>query len=70
MITRFRVEGKNKDKNELLEELSVTASIIISTIAQAGVKQEGAWECTDDVISGDNNRGYQGRMVLKFEQAA
>lgn len=62
MITRFRVEGKGKDRQELIEELSSLASRIIKTV---GV---GEWECTDDVISGDEKRGYQGRMVLKLDK--
>jgi hypothetical protein len=62
MITRFRVEGKGKDKAELAEELILTVSRVIRVV---GADRE--WECTDDVISGDEKRGYSGRMVLRSE---
>lgn len=64
MITRFRVEGKGGKKAELIEELSSTVAKIITTIGP----KSGHWECTDDVISGDEKRGYTGRMVLNHEE--
>lgn len=64
MITRFRLEGKGKSKPVLIDELGIAASRVIKAIGQ----EAGHWECTDDVISGDEKRGYQGRMVLKLEE--
>jgi hypothetical protein len=63
MITRFRVEGKGEGKPELIDELASAASKIIMVVGPAK-----KWECTDDVISGDDRRGYKGRMVLKLEE--
>lgn len=64
MITRFRVEGQGEDKTELIEELALASSKIISAVGP----KNGHWECTDDVITGDEKRGYTGRMVLKHEE--
>lgn len=64
MITRFRVEGKGRDKQELIEELSLSSSKIIAMVGP----ESGHWECTDDVISGDEKRGFTGRMVLRWNE--
>lgn len=71
MITRFRVEGKHDDKEQLAQELALHASRIIGAIGQ-----EGEWECTDDVISrvkpaygaGKKLKKYTGRMVFMFHK--
>lgn len=62
MITRFRVEGWNENKDLLIIELSHKVSEIISLI-----DQQGQWECTDDVTSFDRlTKLHKGRMVMVY----
>lgn len=68
MITRFRIEGQGEDKQELIDELAVVATRVIAVVVREAGHESGHWECTDDVISGDQKRGYKGRMVLKNQE--
>ena len=72
MITRFRVEGTNPDKHELMEQLQDAASRLmkiapeIRTVAEEQKHERLEWECTDDVITRSSDGVYQGRMVFKL----
>jgi hypothetical protein len=61
VITRFRIEGTDPDKENLIDELSQRASEIIRLVDSPSP----LWECTDDVVSFDSAmKQYKGRMVL------
>jgi len=65
MVTRFRIEGEGRSKQDLIEYLTEQVSCIIGSLDQP---TNGEWECTDDVVTKSGN-GYKGRMVLKFNRA-
>jgi hypothetical protein len=68
VITRFRIEGKKPEKQELIDFLAEQGAHVIGLL-----DQNGEWECTEDVITRikDNHEpgvyhGYRGRMAFLF----
>lgn len=68
MITRFRIEASNKDKEVLQAELQDAATSLMKLIAEPLVKEfpNGMWECTQDVTAGVPGN-FTGRMIFAFK---
>jgi len=77
-ITRFRIEARGTDKDELGEEMSEAVGAIMKALRKDG--DAGYWECTDEVISMEKKFGdpehlrteptgyFNGRMVMKWQE--
>lgn len=68
MITRFRIEGKAADQEELREELQNVAVEVMNRL-RVGYEQGSTtmieWECTQDVIAGKPGN-YNGRVIFVY----
>ena len=64
MITRFRIEGEGKSKEELAEKLLDTVGCVIGYVNKD--QPHGEWECTQEVSVMMKGGEYAGRMVMKF----
>lgn len=67
-ITRFRIEAKGHDKEALTDEIAQAAAKLIRLASENELQPAGEWECTDDVVTGNEKHGYKARMVLKLNE--
>jgi hypothetical protein len=64
MITRFRIEGEGKSRDELSENLLNAVGCVIGFVNRD--QPDGEWECTQEVSVMNKGGDYSGRMVMKF----